>query len=129
MRQEDRYMSKLERFFREEEFIIAHRTEIKDEVTERALLYSLQVAVEISMDIIAMKIRDMGLKVEDDAANIERITREGIILANEADFLREMTGIRNIIFHRYNHLDMGVISEALSRISELKSIIIKISEY
>jgi len=125
--QKDRYLSKFERFIREEEFILTHR--IEDEVTERALLYALEVAIEISMDIIAMKIRDMGLKVEDDATNIERITREGIISTSEGDFLRQMNGVRNFIVHRYNHLDMDIINEALSRIDELKGIIVKIAEY
>lgn len=127
MKQEGRYLSKLERFFEEEEFISAHRVE--DEVTERALLHSLEIAVEVSMDVIAMKIRDMGLKVDDDATNIEKITGEGIISKSEADFLRQMNGVRNFIVHRYNKLDMDIVNEALSKISELKGIIVKIAEY
>ncbi len=59
--QEDRYQSKLERLGAEEEFILSHR--IDDEVTERAMLHALEIAAEISMDMVAMKIRDMGLKV------------------------------------------------------------------
>ncbi|MGB8215733.1 MAG: HepT-like ribonuclease domain-containing protein, partial [Candidatus Methanoperedens sp.] len=86
MKEEDRYLSKVERFIEEEEFISTHT--IDNDVTERALLYSLQVVVEISMDIIAMKVRDMGLKVEDDATNIEKITDKKIISQNEGDFLR-----------------------------------------
>lgn len=127
MKQEDRYLSKLERFNEEEEFISAHN--IENDVTERALLYSLQVAVEISMDVIAMKVRDMGLKVEDDNTNIEKITRKGIISQGEGDFLRQMNGIRNFIVHRYDQLDLNIVEEALSRIDELKDKIIKISEY
>lgn len=127
MKQEDRYLSKLERFFEEEEFIIAHR--IEDEVTERAMLHALEIAVEVSMDVIAMKIRDMGLKVDDDATNIEKITGAGIISKDEADFLRQMNGVRNFIVHMYNKLDMGIVNEALSRIGELKGIIVKIVEY
>ncbi len=127
MKQEDRYLSKLERFFEEEEFIIAHR--IEDEVTERAMLHALEIAVEVSMDVIAMKIRDMGLKVDDDATNIEKITGAGIISKDEADFLRQMNGVRNFIVHMYNKLDMGIVNEALSRIGELKGIIVKIAEY
>jgi uncharacterized protein YutE (UPF0331/DUF86 family) len=125
--QEERYQSKLERLSREEEFILSHR--IEDEVTERALLHALEIAVEISMDMVAMKIRDMGLKVEDDATNIEKITHEGIISKTEADFLRQMNGVRNFIVHRYNKLDMGIVNEALSKISELKGIIVKIAEF
>ncbi len=127
MNQEERYMSKIERFIEEEEFISAHS--IDDELTERALLYSLQVAVEISMDIIAMKVRDMGLKVEDDTTNIEKITKKGIISDRDGDFLRQMNGVRNFIVHRYDYLDMDIVNEALSRISELKGIIIKIAGY
>jgi uncharacterized protein YutE (UPF0331/DUF86 family) len=106
LKQGDRYLSKLERFNEEEEFIFTHTME--NDVTERALLYSLQVAVEISMDMIAMKVRDMGLKVEDDTTNIDKITGKGIISQNEGDFLRQMNGVRNFI---------------------LKGIIIKIAEY
>lgn len=127
MDRENRYQSKIERFTEEEEFICAH--EIENDVTERALLYSLQVAIEISMDIIAMKVRDMGLKVEDDATNIEKITDKNLISKDEGDFLRQMNGVRNFIVHRYNHLDIGFINEALSRIGELKGIIIKVIGY
>lgn len=127
MIQKDIYLSKLERFFKEEEFILSRR--IEDEVTERALLYALEVAVEISMDIIAMRIRDVGLRVEDDATNIEKIASEGIISKSEADFLCRTNGLRNFIVHRYNKLDMDIVNEALSRVDELKGIIIKIAEY
>jgi uncharacterized protein YutE (UPF0331/DUF86 family) len=127
LKEEDRYLSKVERFTEEEEFISTHA--IDNDVTERALLYSLQVVVEISMDIIAMKIRDMGLKVEDDGTNIEKITDKKIISQNEGDFLRQMNGVRNFIVHRYDYLDMDIVNEALSRISELKGIIVKVAEY
>lgn len=127
MKEEDRYLSKVERFTEEEEFISTHA--IDNDVTERALLYSLQIVVEISMDIIAMKVRDMGLKVEDDATNIEKITVKKIISQNEGDFLRQMNGVRNFIVHRYDYLDMDIVNEALSRISELKGIVIKVAEY
>ncbi|MCE8423904.1 MAG: DUF86 domain-containing protein [Candidatus Methanoperedens sp.] len=127
MKQEDRYLSKIERFTEEEEFISTHV--IENDVTGRALLYSLQVSIEISMDIVAMKIRDMGMKVDDDATNIEKITDKGLISQVEADFLKEMNGVRNFVVHRYNRLDMNIVNEALSRIDELKGIIMKVAEY
>lgn len=127
MNGEDRYQSKIERFNEEEEFI--SNNSIENEVTERALLYSLQVSVEISMDIIAMKVRDMGLKVEDDATNIEKVTGKGIISLGEADFLRQMNGVRNFIVHRYDRIDLAIVNEAISRIDELKAIVLKVAEY
>ena len=81
------------------------------------------------MDIVAMKIRDMGLKVDDDATNIDKITGKGIISQGEADFLKEMNGVRNFIVHRYNQVDMNIVNEALSKIGDLKAIIIKVAEY
>ncbi len=77
MKQDDRYLTKVERFIKEEEFILTHT--IENDVTERALLYSLQISIEISMDIVAMKLRDMGLKVDDDATNIDKFTRRNNI--------------------------------------------------
>ncbi len=56
MQDDDRYQSKLETFFKEEEFILAHT--IEDEVTERAMLHALEIAIEISTDMIAKKIKD-----------------------------------------------------------------------
>lgn len=127
MKQDDRYLTKVERFIKEEEFIMTHT--IENDVTERALLYSLQVSVEISMDIVAMKIRDMGLKVDDDATNIDKIAGKGIISHGEADFLKEMNGVRNFVVHRYNQLDMNIVNEALSRMSALKDIILRVADY
>jgi len=127
LKQDERYLTKVERFIKEEEFILTHT--IENEVTERALLYSLQVSVEISMDIVAMKVRDMGLKVDDDATNIDKITEKGIISQGEADFLKEMNGVRNFVVHRYNQLDMNIVTEALSRMSDLKGIILKVADY
>jgi uncharacterized protein YutE (UPF0331/DUF86 family) len=127
LKQEDRYLTKVERFIKEEEFIMTHT--IENDVTERALLYSLQVSVEISMDIVAMKIRDMGLKVDDDATNIDKIAGKGIVSQEEADFLKEMNGVRNFVVHRYDRLDMNMVKEAISRIDELKGIVIKVAEH
>ncbi len=122
----DRYLSKIERFMKEEEFMKSHR--IKDDVTERALLYAIQVSVEIAMDIVAMKVRDAGLKVEDDATNIEKLAAENIISKKGGEFLRQMNGIRNFIVHRYERIDMEMVNEAMSRIGELEEIIVKIVE-
>ena len=123
---EDRYLSKMEKFMMEEEFIRSHR--IMDDVTERALLYCLQISVEISMDIVAMKVRDMGLKVEDDATNIEKLINNGMVSKKEGEFLKEVNGVRNFIVHRYEKLDMEIVNEAMSRIGELEEIIVKIIE-
>lgn len=90
-----RYLEKLERFEEEYEFIKNH--EMRDEVTQRALLYSLQLCVDIAMDIVAMLVKDLGMTVEDDCTNIERLRKDRIISEADANLLRTYNGLRNAI--------------------------------
>lgn len=110
---EDRYLSKIEKFLKEEEFIKSHR--ITDDVTERAMLYAAQICIEIAMDIAAMKVRDMGLKVEDDLTNIEKLIAEGAVSKKEGEFIRQMNGVRKFIVHRYDRLDMKIVDDRLCK--------------
>jgi uncharacterized protein YutE (UPF0331/DUF86 family) len=121
----ERYLEKLELFEGELEFIASH--DICDDVTERALLHSLQTCVEISMDIAAMLTKDAGLVVGDDYTNIEKLLREGIIGTKEEGILKEYNGLRNSIVHRYGRLDMGRVVEALDEIDRLYRIVAKLT--
>ena len=121
----ERYLEKLELFEGELEFIASH--DICDDVTERALLHSLQTCVEISMDIAAMLTKDAGLVVEDDYTNIEKLSREGIIGTKEEGTLKGYNGLRNSIVHRYGLLDMGRVVEALDEIDGLYQIAAKLT--
>lgn len=122
----ERYLKKSEILERELEFISSHP--ITDDVTERAALYSLQICIESGMDIIAMRVKDMGLVVEDDYTNIEKLIQENVITGAEGALLKEFNGIRNAIAHKYNRLDMALINEALDRIAEFADVIIKIAD-
>jgi len=122
----ERYLKKIEILERELEYINSH--EITGEVTERAALYSLQTCIESGMDIIAMKVKDLGLVVEDDYTNIEKLIQEKVITLEEGELLKEFNGIRNAVVHKYNRLDMDIIKEALERIAEFAEVIFKIAE-
>lgn len=122
----ERYLKKLETFEKEREFIKSHK--INDEITQRALLYSLQISVETAMDLAAMKIKDSGMVVEDDYSNHEKLVENQIITSEEGDILKKFNGIRNAIAHKYGKLDMEIIEEALRRIDELSEVVLKISE-
>lgn len=121
-----RYLKKIEILERELEFIQSH--EITDEVTERAALYALQICIESGMDIIAMKVKDSGLVVEDDYTNIEKLIQENVISLQEGELLKEFNGIRNAIVHKYNRLDREMIKDALDRVAEFVEMIIKIAD-
>ena len=122
----ERYLKKIEILERELEYIYSH--EITGEVTERAALYSLQICIESGMDIIAMKVKDIGLVVEDDYTNIGKLIQENVIGLKEGELLKEFNGIRNAIVHKYNRLDLDMIKEALERIAEFAEVIFKIAE-
>ncbi|ASJ09224.1 hypothetical protein A3L11_08290 [Thermococcus siculi] len=121
-----RYLEKLEKFEEEYEFIKGH--EMKDEVTQRALLYSLQVCVDVAMDIVAMLTKDLGITVEDDYTNIERLEKKGTLSNEEAGLLRKYNGLRNAIVHKYDRLNMATVEEGLERIDELYEIVLKLVE-
>lgn len=120
-----RYQEKLERLEKEVEFIRGHKME--DEIVERAILYSFQVSVEISMDIAAMKIKDIGLTVEDDYINIEKLEKEKFLSTEEAELLKKFNGLRNAVVHRYDRLDMDMVTKGLADIKRLRDIAAKLS--
>ena len=109
-----RYLKKIEKFEKEKEYIQQH--EIEDDTTERAILYSFQVSVEITTDIIAMKVKDIGRVVEDDYSNIEKLLEEGIINQKEANLLKRFNGVRNAVVHKYDKLDE--LSEIVYKMAE-----------
>jgi len=121
-----RYLEKLERFEEEYEFIKSH--EMTDEVTRRALLYSLQLCVDIAMDIVAMLVKDLGMTVEDDYTNIERLRKAGVISNGDSEILRKYNGLRNAIVHKYDRLNLNMVQEGLQRIDELYEIVLKLVE-
>ena len=121
----ERYLEKLEVFEEELGFIDSHV--ICDGVTERALLHSLQICVEISIDIVSMLVHDLGLVVGDDYTNIEKIEKEGIIGDEETDVLKGYNGLRNAIVHKYSKLNMERVAEGLDRIGELYDVAVKLT--
>ncbi|MFW6305350.1 MAG: DUF86 domain-containing protein [Candidatus Saliniplasma sp.] len=122
----ERYLKKIEKLEKEKEYIQKH--EIEDDTTERAVLYSFQVSIEITTDIIAMKVKDIGRVVEDDYSNIEKLVDEGIINQKEADLLKRFNGVRNAVVHKYDKLDIGIIKKASDKLDELSNIVYKIAE-
>jgi len=119
-----RYIEKLELFEREMEFIKSH--DMSDEITERALLYSLQVCVDIATDVVAMLTKDMGLAVEDDYTNIAKLEKEGALKKEDSELIRKFNGLRNAIVHKYGRLDLDTIKIGLKKIEGLYGVVVKL---
>ncbi|MBN1455871.1 MAG: DUF86 domain-containing protein [Methanomicrobia archaeon] len=121
-----RYFEKLEVFEGELKFIQANASALQDDVTRRALLYALEVCVDVVMDVVAMATRDLGLTVEDDYTNIEKLENEQMLVEREGELLRRFNGLRNAIVHRYNQLDLNAIQRGLRGIEELYEVLDKL---
>jgi uncharacterized protein YutE (UPF0331/DUF86 family) len=119
-----RYLEKLEMFETEMEFIRKHT--ITDDILKRALLYALQVCIDIGIDCIAMVTKDSGLVVEDDYSNIEKLENEKILVKEEAELIRKFNGLRNAIVHKYNHIDLSLIEEGLEEIEDFYEVLVKL---
>jgi len=122
-----RYLEKLEMFETEMEFIRKHT--ITDDILKRALLYALQVCIDIGIDCIAMVTKDSGLVVEDDYSNIEKLENEKILVKEEAELIRKFNGLRNAIVHKYNHIDLSLIEEGLEEIEDFYEVLVKLIEF
>lgn len=121
-----RYLEKLEVFESELNFITANSSALQDEIMRRALLYSLEVCVDVLMDVVAMATRDLGLTVEDDYTNIEKLEKEHVLVEREGELLRRFNGLRNAIVHKYNQLDLDAIQRGMQRIEELHDVLDKL---
>jgi len=122
----NRYFKKLEKF--EEEYEIIQKYDITDEITKRALMYSLQICVEVVMDVVAMMVKDIGAIVEDDYSNIQTLTDKKLLSEEDAALLKLYNGLRNAIVHKYDNINLDIVKEGLDRIGEVYEIIIKLIE-
>jgi len=122
----NRYFKKLEKF--EEEYEIIQKYDITDEITKRALMYSLQICVEVVMDVVAMMVKDIGAIVEDDYSNIQTLTDKKLLSEEDASLLKLYNGLRNAIVHKYDNINLDIVKEGLDRIGEVYEIIIKLIE-
>ena len=75
-----------------------------------------------------MKVKDIGLVVEDDYSNIEKLGDEGIINEEDGDLLKRFNGIRNAVVHKYGKLDIDMVKKALDNIEDLSEIVYQIAE-
>ena len=96
--------------------------EPKNELEKRGIFYSLQTSIESTIDLIAMLVKDFGIPVKDDAANISEIVKKRNLDFELGEKLKRVNGLRNILVHRYNEIDEDII---LNSVEEVKKILLK----
>ncbi|CAD6492572.1 MAG: hypothetical protein CHKLHMKO_00298 [Candidatus Argoarchaeum ethanivorans] len=89
----ERYRDKIHYIVHNVEFI---RKDAESELELSGIFYGLHTAIEASMDVVAMLLKDMGEAGEDDYSNITRLTEIGIISVDLADRLRKCNGLSKL---------------------------------
>jgi uncharacterized protein YutE (UPF0331/DUF86 family) len=112
----ERYKDKINYIVRNVESI---QKDAESELELGGIFYGLHTAIEASMDVVAMLLKDMGEVVEDDYSNIMRLEEIGIISVDLADRLRKCNGLRNYLVHRYNRVDDAIALDSRSEVRDI----------
>ncbi len=107
MKRQDQYKRKME-FIAENIYHLPEAVR-EDEFQRDALYYRLQISIDATMDLVAMICKDFGITVKDDYANIEALGDKDIIPPNLATSLRRMNGLRNVLVHHYNKIELEMV--------------------
>jgi uncharacterized protein YutE (UPF0331/DUF86 family) len=107
-------LSRREQFTRKLEFIIEKVSHLPDNVEEDefrqdALYYRLQIAIDAALDVVAMLCKDLGITVKDDYTNLENLQKEEIFTPEMTQQLRGLNGLRNILVHHYNNVELDLV--------------------
>ncbi len=84
-----------------------------DELSNRGILYSIQVSIESIVDLVAMLIKDLGIIVSDDEKNINSLVKELNWDKKLGEKLIRANGLRNVIVHQYNGIQENIINTSM----------------
>lgn len=88
----------------------------KGAMARLATYKAFQEAAEAAADLAAMALVDSGKPARDDYANFDLAARAGICAEGLAAPLAESTGLRNVLIHEYDGID---VDRALAGIDRL----------
>ena len=111
-----RYRDKIQHIF---DYIQELPVEPKNELEKRGIFYSLQTSIEAMVDLIAMLVKDLGVRVKDDNINISEIIKIKKLNPELGEKLKKANGLRNIIVHRYNEIDEQIILDSVQEVKDL----------
>ncbi|KKN07124.1 hypothetical protein LCGC14_1070330 [marine sediment metagenome] len=96
--------------------------EPKNELEKRGIFYSLQTSIESMVDLVAMLVKDSGIPVKEDYANISEIVKNKNLKPELGEKLKEANSLRNLLVHRYNSFEERII---LDSVKEIKALLFK----
>ena len=113
--------SRLARYREKMEYVVDALESIREPRTQLELsgvFYNLITSIEASMDLIAMLLRDLGERVEDDYTNVDKLVELGILSEELGESLKKCNGLRNWLVHRYNRVDQELVMESVEEVKE-----------
>ncbi len=113
--------SRLARYREKMEYVIDALESIREPRTQLELsgvFYNLITSIEASMDLIAMLLRDLGERIEDDYTNVDKLVKLGILSDELGESLKKCNGLRNWLVHRYNRVDPELVMESVEEVKE-----------
>ena len=120
-------MNRKDQYKRKFEIIIDKIIHLPENLNENeyyrdALYYRLQVAIDATMDVVAMLCKDLGISVKDDYFNLDELEKTNTLPSNLIKELHRWNGLRNILVHGYNKIEEEtIIKEKNEVISSLKA--------
>jgi len=113
--------SRLARYREKMEYVIDALESIREPRSQLELsgvFYNLITSIEASMDLIAMLLRDLGERIEDDYTNVDKLVELGIISEELGESLKKCNGLRNWLVHRYNRVDPELVMDSVEEVKE-----------
>ncbi len=116
-------MDRIDQYSRKMDFILEKISNLPPNIDSDpfyidALFYRLQVAIDATMDIIAMLCKDLGIRVQDDYHNLAELEKIAVFPPQLSVYLNKLNGLRNAIVHKYNKLEEGLILQEQKAIVE-----------
>ena len=91
-------------------------------------MYRVQLAIETTLDVVAMLVKDKGHTVSDDYHNLEQLAEIRVISKKESEEIKKLNGLRNAIVHKYNQFEEEVILKQKEKIKKIILDFLKIVE-
>lgn len=115
--------NRLEKYQRKISFILKNLHDLPSNENENRfywdiIFYRFHTSIQALMDIIAMICKDLGIDVQDDYSNIEHLADIPVIDSETISYLKKLNGLRNVLVHRYNHIETNLISDEIDEITE-----------
>ena len=80
------------------------------------LALNLERAVQLSVDLAAMRIADLSVPAPETMGAVFEVLRErGVLSAGTADRMRKAVGFRNIAVHDYQRIDWQIVFNLVHR--------------